>query len=141
MALGDRQIANVYRDVVSQKIAPLWQQNKGKFYFSGHWGFQYYAEKIGGEAINKYDPPVFQSGDLLVVASSAWPDILQPRSVDGLRVQTEIMTSTPSWIVRTIGCSVGANFYANRISGCTHPTLLPFAFARDPSETFWLYVF
>ncbi|PYV90107.1 MAG: hypothetical protein DMG05_11535 [Acidobacteria bacterium] len=141
IALGDRQIANVYRDVVAQKIAPLWQENKGKFYFSGHWGFQYYAEKVGGEAINKYHPPIFQSGDLLVIASSAWPDILQPRLAQGLRVQTEIETSTRSWIFRTIGCNAGANFYANRISGCSHPTLLPFAFSRDASETFWLYVF
>src|SRR5205823_10051695 len=130
----------VYRDVVSEKIAALWQENKGRFYFSGHWGFQYYAEKVGGEAINKYHPPIFQSGDLLVIASSTWPDILQPRLVQGLRVQTEIETSTPSWIFRTIGCNAGANFYANRISGCSHPTLLPFAFTRDASETFFFHV-
>jgi hypothetical protein len=140
MSLGDRQIANIYRDVVSQKIAPLWLQNSGKFYFSGHWGFQYYAEKIGGEAINKCDPPTFQSKDLLVVASSAWPDILRPRLQKGLNSQTEIEIANPSWPVRTIGCNVGANFYANKISGCGHPTLLPFGFTRHPSETFLFHV-
>jgi len=140
MSLGDRQIANIYRDIVSQKIAPLWQRNKGRFYFSGHWGFQYYAEKIGGEAINKCDPPTFQSKDLLVIASSAWPDILRPRLQKGLNSQTEIEIASPAWVVRTIGCNVGANFYANRISGCSHPTLLPFTFTRDPSETFLFHV-
>jgi hypothetical protein len=139
IAVGDSRLANGYREMIAQHVGPSLEGHEGKFYFSGHWGFQYYSEQIGGQAIDETRPPLLQAGDLMVVAKTAWPDALQPQDAEGQKICTTVIHFNPNWFVRTVDCKSGANFYASRIYGCSHPTILPFGFSRGPGETFLVY--
>jgi hypothetical protein len=139
IAVGDSRLANGYREMIAQQVGPLLEGHEGKFYFSGHWGFQYYSEQIGGEAIDETRPPVLQAGDLMVVAKTAWPDVLQPQDAEGQKICTTVIHFNPNWFVRTVDCKSGANFYASKTYGCSYPTFLPFGFSRGLGETFLVY--
>ena len=141
IAEGDRRFAELHRQVVSERIQPILKDHPGQLYFSGHWGFQYYMEKIGGKAVEFDHLPVLKPGDLLVIALSAWPDVNTegvPYRVEG-KSRIELIRSP--WCISTIDCASGANFYANRISGCTRPTLLPLGFGFAIEEHFSVYGF
>ena len=105
----------------------------------GHWGFQYYAEQIGGEIIDKFHPPALQPGDLVVVAKTAWPERQDPPTAAALEFEATEFSVKNSLPVRTISCDAGANFYGNRLPGCIRPAFLPFGFSREPLETFLIY--
>lgn len=137
IAIGDFQAANVYRDITNGKIRSPLGNHKSHFYFMGHWGFQHYAQQIGGEAVNLGQPPVFRVGDLIVVAPTADPKFFGPPLKRGVEV-TQVAVEAP-WYVRTLSCQARANFYANAVSGCWHPTFLPFGFSKEPLETFLFY--
>ncbi len=94
---------------------------------------------MGGESVNGVTTPIVETGDLMIVAKTAWPDVLQPRAVEGQTICATAIHFNPNWLVRTIDCQGGANFYAGRTYGCNHPTFLPFAFGQGPSETFLVY--
>jgi hypothetical protein len=139
VAIGDSRLASGYREIVVHKVR-LWRTGQqGKFYFSGHWGFQYYSEQLGGESVDETAPPVLKLGDLMVVAKTAWPDVLRPRAEEGQKICTTVIQFNPHWLVRTVDCQGGANFYASRTYGCRHPTFLPFGFSRGPGETFLVH--
>ena len=139
VAVGDSRLAEGYREIVAQQVH-LWRTGqKGRFYFSGHWGLQYYSERMGGESVDEANPPILETGDLMIVAKTAWPDVLQPRAAEGEKICNTAIRFNPNWFVRTIDCQDGANFYASRTYGCNHPTFLPFGFSRGPSETFLVY--
>ncbi len=139
LAIGDCRLANGYREIVAKQIAPLLTDRHGEFYFSGHWGFQYYSEQKGGKAVDESRPPLLRASDLMAVATTAWPDVLRPQVAAGQRISATVIHFNPNWLIRTIDCASGANFYASKTYGCTYPTLLPFGFSRGPGETFLVY--
>jgi hypothetical protein len=139
LGIGDCRLADSYRKTIAERVGPWLARHQGKFYFSGHWGFQYYSEQVGGEAVDETRPPYLRAGDLMVVAVTAWPDVLRPQAVMGQTIRTTAIHFNPNWLIRTIDCASGANFYASKTYGCSYPTFLPFGFSRGPSETFLLY--
>lgn len=139
LGIGDCRLANGYRETIAKQVGPWLTKHQGKFYFSGHWGFQYYSEQIGGEAVDETRPPYLGAGDLMVVATTAWPDVLQPQVAVDQRICTTAIHFNPNWLVRTIDCTSRANFYASKTYGCSYPTFLPFGFSRGPGETFLVH--
>lgn len=139
LAIGDCRLADGYREIIAKQVVPWMAKHQGKFYFSGHWGFQYYSEQIGGEAVDETRPPYLGAGDLMVVATTAWPDVLQPQVAVNQRICATAIHFNPNWFVRTIDCPSRANFYASKSYGCNSPTYLPFGFSRGPAERFLVY--
>jgi 4-amino-4-deoxy-L-arabinose transferase-like glycosyltransferase len=139
LAIGDARIAEAYREFIKRRVAPLLSESRGRLYFSGHWGFQYYCERLGGEAVDEAGPPELCPRDLMVVARTAWPDVLQPSRVNGQEIAPVAVAFNPNWLIRTIDCDGGANFYASKTYGCRYPTFLPFGFSRGPVEIFLVY--
>lgn len=136
---ADARQASVYPAVVSQAILPLLKKTSGRFFFDGHWGFQYYASQIGGTPFDELRPPLFRAGDLVVVAQMAWPKLTHPPQASGLDIETTTFTVPSSGSLRTLSCSAGANFYASSISDCARPTWLPFGLSSDVEERFVFY--
>lgn len=139
LAVGDLEAAGVYRNTARGEIRSRLENEKGRFYFAGHWGFQYYAEKMGGAIMDKLNPPILRPGDLVVIATTPWPGRLDPPIAPGLGVEATTLTVKNFWPLRTISCAGGVNFYGNAISGCIRPTFLPFGFSSEPLETFLVY--
>ena len=76
-------------------------------FFDGHWGFQYYAEQIGGEPLDGLRPPVLRAGDLIAVAKKPWPKLLQPASRSRIESSGGLLT------VGSTGC-----IYRNSFMRC-----------------------
>jgi hypothetical protein len=143
LAVADYKIAEAYRWALQAVVAPAQRDSPGRFLFSGHWGFQYYAEKAGGRHISRADirPPQFRRGDLLLVAETAWSPLLEPPAQPGRPVEAHHIYYDPHWPLRTIDCGAAANFYTCLNSGCPRPAFLPYGFAGGESERFHLYLF
>ena len=139
LSFADARQANVYPSVVAGEIRPRLNMLGGRFFFDGHWGFQYYASHIGGTPFDELRPPSLRAGDLVVVAREAWPKLKHPPAAPGLEIETTTLAVPGSAILRTLSCTAGANFYSSVALDCDHPTLLPFAFSREPAETFVFY--
>jgi hypothetical protein len=141
LAIGDCSTGNMYRDFVSENVAPLLKNHRGKFYFDGHWGFQHYAEKLGGEALDTSKSQQFNSGDVLAIAGTPWPSFPLERLESTPTLLSQTIQRNPGWFIRTIDCHAAANFYGNAMGNCEYFTLLPFGFSREAGETFRLFVF
>lgn len=139
IALGDSAIADGYREVAQNVVVPQVESKNGNLYFSGHWGFQYYAQLAGGHVIDKKQEPHYREGDLILLPTTGIPDVKALRISTGLQTTVSAVSYTPSWSVRTVDARMSANFYGSWTASASAPTLLPFCFNTTPSETFRLY--
>ena len=132
VAIAERESANCYRDFVAH-------MPKGQFYFAGHWGFQHYASAHGGTLIDVKHLPAYKRGDVIIVASHAFPSPGSLRFPRGARVARLMCPS--AFPLRTISCDAPAAYNVGEISGCRRSEIfLPFAFAGDPLEEFDVFV-
>jgi len=128
-AIGEKQAAECYRDFPSHMPQ--------HFYFAGHWGFQYYASRAGGTLVDVLRPPSYRRGDILVVASHAFPSP-GPLTFHARAVRVACPTSFP---LHTISCDAGASYNVTEIAGCRRSDIfLPFGFSREPLEEFDVFV-
>jgi 4-amino-4-deoxy-L-arabinose transferase-like glycosyltransferase len=128
IAIGDAEAANCYRDV-SAKLAGR------RFWFAGHWGFQWYAAKAGGIMIDVQRPPLLQRGDLVVSAPRAFASLGTPNLVPGAHIEAHRVPCGARWPVQTISCSAAASWYTNEVAGCAHyPIYLPFGISHDAEQ-------
>jgi hypothetical protein len=139
LAVADSREADVYPTVVAKDIHPRLKESGGRLFFDGHWGFQYYAEQIGGEPLDGLRPPVLRAGDVVAVAKKPWPKLPQPAYAPRLIVEEAVLSVRSTGFLRTLSCDAGANFYGSAMSGCSRATLLPFGFSSEPTETFVFY--
>ena len=139
LAIGDAAIGNGYREVVQEEVIPRLKGTAVRFFFSGHWGFQYYAQLAGGQVIDKRQEPQYRDDDLIVIPTTAVPDIGSPTLGPGLMAVTSVLSHTPEWPVRTVDAATAANFHASWTHGTRIPTLLPFGISTGPSDTFRVY--
>ncbi len=65
LAIADYQLANSAR-TAAEEIAAKDKPAGGQLWFEGHWGFQYYMEKLGGRRVD-IERSSLQEGDVLVV--------------------------------------------------------------------------
>jgi hypothetical protein len=98
-------------------------------WFQGHWGFQYYLEKLGARPLD-LEHPALKPGDLLIMPNSA-PSSVRPnpattRLVDRIKF-------LPNKHFSTMDPSVGAGFYSD------YRGPLPFAIGRPKPD--WYLVF
>lgn len=123
-----------YRLADSQRRAAIYFEKAYRhyprsIYFLGHWGFQYYMEQFGAQALdfNNYQ---FDEGDIIIIpannCNTNWSrrDIMQP-------VVKKIFYL--GGIVSTMSGKMGAGFYSDRIGS------LPFVFGVSPDEEYYVY--
>ncbi|MGO9480007.1 MAG: glycosyltransferase family 39 protein [Limisphaerales bacterium] len=65
LVLADYRVANAER-TAAEKIAATYRPANHTLWFEGHWGFQYYLEKLGGRPLD-CERSRLQPGDVLVV--------------------------------------------------------------------------
>ena len=95
-----------------------------RFWFQGHWGFQYYMEQLGATALDR-DRTELRSEDIIAVPENNTNLLpLRPELVSVLEV---VIVPGPAFVATAKG-QVGASFYAS-IRGP-----LPFAFGAVPPE-------
>jgi hypothetical protein len=121
---GDTELANSARKAAMDIHNRAAREGK-RVLFTGHWGFQYYMQNLGGVPV---DPLQVEPTILDIVAiphNNSNADIgLHTSEPDG-RITTKMHAN-----VTTMGFDVGAGFYSS-IWG-----QLPFAFAPVPDETY-----
>lgn len=128
VAQSDFQLAITVRRSAQDAFARFDHAQK-TVWFEGHWGFQYYMEKLGAVAVD-FKHPKQRPGDILVVPqnntdiSEPPPEIVARRDV--------LDTPNPS-VLTTWQAAVGAGFYASVVGP------LPFAFGRVPAERVFVY--
>src|ERR1035437_2883605 len=126
---ADFRLATTVRQSTEQTVARC-GQGGGTLWFEGHWGFQYYMEKLGAkEVAAKKSTP--KSGDFLAIplnnSNMTPPDSKEAHPWKAFLFQGPGRLATTSK-------EVGAGFYASLWGP------LPFAFGSVPPETVLVYV-
>jgi hypothetical protein len=138
IAIGDAKTANLYRRFVSEVAIPEAAKGDGRFFFDGHWGFQYYMEAAGGRILNYFLQPRWRAGDVLVIARVPFPSYKHPTPSRSIDFETVEFAWSPGWPVRTIDCSAWANFYGPGVMQCRN-LALPFGFSTKAADEFVIY--
>lgn len=99
-------------------------QGVARFWYQGHWGFQYYMDALGASALDA-EHTLLKRGDL--VATPLNNANLSPLGPDLVVLREMITVPGPGWLTTMTG-EVGAGFYAS-LRGP-----LPFAFGLIPPE-------
>ncbi len=125
---GDAALANSARSA-AVKIHNRGAQELKRVLFSGHWGFQYYMESLGGQAV---DSPRVQPTmlDLLVRAENNTNQVVVQRGASAGAISIGMNCG-----VTTMRPELGAGFY----SSVWGP--LPYAFASVPEEQYDFFRF
>jgi 4-amino-4-deoxy-L-arabinose transferase-like glycosyltransferase len=136
-AVGDARIANTYRTFFERlQLEGLRPQTA-----DGHWGFQYYAEKMGAEVIDPRQPLVLNESDVHVNARAPFSTLKTPEPAEGVVLSRREWYAHPRWAIRTIDCESAANFHGNVMKNCRHylTSFLPVGFSFDFSDRFEIY--
>ncbi len=137
VAMGDRVAANRYRHFAESTVKAIKAEAPAaRIFFAGHWGFQFYMEQSGCLPVDKRKLEKLGAGDWFVVASSAWPAMSEPVLQERASAKMNQSVWQSAWPLATLSCADAANFYGNKLPGCRHMTLLPFALFGDNSEAF-----
>jgi hypothetical protein len=127
LATADFKFANSAR-TAARRIAAKYESARGHVWFQGHWGFQYYMEKLGGRPVD-FRRSTLQPGEVLVVPRNySNTTCLAPGEVELL----ETMEFTACSWLSTMDEATGAGFYA---ADCGP---LPFVVGRAPPQKFYL---
>ena len=128
LAQADARLAQINRLAAEQ----LWVQyhKPGKtVWFEGHWGFQYYLEKQGGQAIDLNDPKK-AGGDILIIPANASNLYAPPMDLVRLIATADFL---PDAWCSTMNKLAGAGFYAS-----VHGPL-PFVIGRLEPDRFYIF--
>jgi hypothetical protein len=117
LAVAARQSAREVRRRCAQSGQTLW--------FQGHWGFQYYLEQLGGQALDRLNPAI-RDGEILAVPLNN--SNLQPPDSP----RNAFYVKGPRWLT-DMNQFVGAGFYSSSFGP------LPFVFGHVPPENILLY--
>lgn len=121
---ADYQLANTARTAAIEvrhkldRSVPIW--------FSGHWGFQYYAQAEGFKAFDLKRYSEIKSGDFMVIPSNNTNVFAPTGAVEFVETIRELPCS---WL-STANKTLGAGFYSSRTGA------VPFAFGRVPPEEY-----
>ena len=96
----------------------------GRFWFQGHWGFQYYMETLGAAAMDA-ERTLLQRGD--IVATPENNTNFAPLGPELVVLREIILVKGPRWLTTMKG-EVGAGFYASSRG------FLPFALGDIPPD-------
>ncbi len=127
LARSDAELAGSAREaarLIHEKARP----GEGTLWFEGHWGFQYYMQRLGAQPLEEQQDRL-RSGDVVAIPRNNTATFaLRP----GLALEPSIVSiDTNRWLT-TMSVDLGAGFYAS-VWGP-----LPFAFGRVPPEIYEL---
>jgi hypothetical protein len=105
--LGARDLAETQRRAVADLIVPHTKLYE-RVWFSGHWGFQWYAEKAGARPVT-LGPPSPQTGDIIVVSEIDLPRF--PASWTARKVLRHV--AYPNAFGRVMDMQAGAGFFSS----------------------------
>ncbi|MBN1382636.1 MAG: glycosyltransferase family 39 protein [Deltaproteobacteria bacterium] len=128
VAHADRTLADTAQKA-AKTIHSDMKKEKSTLWFEGHWGFQYYMEKLGGRPLDSKKMSL-KAGDLVVVPRNNTNTFKLPPSSVELKLAYRFQ---PFRFAATMDRTLGAGFYSN-IWGP-----LPFAFGKAPQERYDLY--
>jgi 4-amino-4-deoxy-L-arabinose transferase-like glycosyltransferase len=125
---ADYELANTGRKV-AQNLMSQYAKGERTVWFAGHWGFQYYMEKLGAKPVET-PKPAFKHGDVVI-----YPNHGSNIGIPDLSVLTLVtkFTFIPNSHVATMNPAVGAGFYASVMGP------LPFAVGRLEPEIYLVY--
>ena len=123
VAYADMRLANSAR-TAAVHIAP--EKRKGRTWFSGHWGFQYYMEARGAKPIDTRNPDL-RPGDTIVTPMSGSNRIKIGNR--GAYIDESFDVPVCSWLT-TMRVDCGAGFYSDFWGP------LPFVFGPVPPERY-----
>lgn len=125
VAWADYGLANSARTAASEFAGTY---EPAKVWFQGHWGFQYYMEKLGFKAYD-FDHPPKSPGDLVILPQNN-TNIVPPTK--GTAIVVDGFQFTSSQFLTTMNKELGAGFYADLWGP------LPFAVGRVSSEKYYV---
>lgn len=125
---ADCRLANCARDAASE-IATRFANRSATIWFEGHWGFQYYMERLGGKAIDVQGSSLSPGDHVAIPFNNTSLYQLPENSVP----QTGSIQRSPFPFLSTMNFLVGAGFYAD-VWGP-----LPFVIGKIPPEKYLLY--
>ncbi len=128
VAMSDFSIACATRQS-AQEICDKYGSGPWTLWFQGHWGFQYYMEKLGASALDVKNSPL-KPGDLIVEP----PNNTNTQILDAQKSKiVETFTVTGAQCLATFNTRVGGGFYASAYAP------LPFAFGPVPADEVVVY--
>ena len=123
---ADTELANSAR-IAAARIEQKTQNQPGKVWFLGHWGFQYYMESFGALPVVVDDPPQ-QPGDFLATAGDRLLFEVRPEFV----ASRDVIEIPMRLGITTIQSELGTGFYDSDLGP------LPFAVGPVPPEHYEL---
>ena len=123
-ARADYQLANAVHDC-ALKISVKHAHAERPLWFQGHWGFQYYMEENGAEALD-LNNSILRPGDQLVIPGNN-SNVIPPGEGKVNRVDRSDMNQS-RWLA-TVSDELGANFYSSQGG------VLPFVLGHVPPES------
>lgn len=106
--IGVRDLAEIQRRAVTDLIVPHLSRGE-RVWFSGHWGFQWYAELAGAKPVT-LEPPLPEHGDIIVVS---WIDVLRFPNQWSARTVIQDMVYPGNGVGRVMDSKAGAGFFSN----------------------------
>jgi hypothetical protein len=128
VAQADAEWANVAKQtapVIGQRA----KTETGTVWFQGHWGFQYYMQRLGMRPLD-FTNSTLNPQDLLVVPES---DFYAHAPPGGFVASEELMETRLRQPVMTMNSGTEAGFYGSFYGA------LPFAFGKAPTEQYRLF--
>jgi len=113
----------------AQEVMSDQGQRPGTVWFQGHWGFQYYLQKLGAQA-EDFDHFKPSPGDTLVVPLHNTCTVEPSREMIARR---DVLGVPGPCGLTTFHAAVGAGFYSSFYGP------LPFAFGPVPAEALYIY--
>ena len=128
VAVADYRLANSARIAASVMKRELSATSR-VVWFEGHWGFQYYMEKLGAKALDKTDLHLSSNEVIVVPLGNSY---LFPLPEDRVAFWFERRFQTWKWLTTMSGPS-GAGYYSDGWGP------IPFVFGRVPAEEYLVF--
>lgn len=130
---GDYALANTQRRAAAAICGELRPHGK-TIWYQGHWGFQYYMDQEGAQAVD-IKAATMQIGDFLVIPENNTNTFAPDSYLPNFMVPDVKVYNYPAsrWIGTMQRTPMGAGFYASVIGP------LPFVLGKIPDQYYWLF--
>jgi 4-amino-4-deoxy-L-arabinose transferase-like glycosyltransferase len=128
VAVADYRLANSAR-IAASVIKRDLSATSSAIRFEGHWGFQYYMEKLGAKALDTMDLHLSSNEVIVVPLGNSY---LFPLPEDRVAFWFERRFQTLKWLT-TMSLPSGAGYYSDGWGP------IPFVFGRVPAEEYLVF--
>jgi len=136
VSYADFKYAGVYRDFAYENVKK-YKTATNTVWFVGHWGLQYYMEKLGCRALG-YDDNSPAAGDILIRPLLVMEHQFPSKAVQDRTKVLATYTYTMGFPVRTMNARQNFSFYTN-VMLLFNPGFLPYYFSTQDLERFVVY--